>query len=133
MLKDKTTYIGNGRRKSSIARVRLIYGSGKFFINNIPGESYLQFNPTYIDMSKRSLISLGLEDSYDIYINSCGGGLTGQSGAISLGVARALCQVSPDNREILKSKGFLTRDSRTKERKMFGLHKARKAPQYSKR
>ena len=133
MAKETTTYIGTGRRKSSIARVRLIYGSGKFFINNIPGESYLQFNPKYIDTSKSSLVNLGLENDYDIYANSYGGGLTGQSDAISLGVARALCQISSDNRNILKPKGLLTRDARVKERKKFGLHKARKAPQYSKR
>jgi small subunit ribosomal protein S9 len=133
MVQEKTTYIGTGRRKSSIARVRLIYGSGKFFINNIPGESYLQFNPKYIDASKSSLVNLGLENNYDIYVNSYGGGLTGQSDAISLGVARALCQISTDNRKILKPNGLLTRDARIKERKKFGLHKARKAPQYSKR
>lgn len=133
MAKETTTYIGTGRRKSSTARVRLIYGSGKFFINNIPGESYLQFNPKYIDTSKSSLVNLGLETEYDIYANSYGGGLTGQSDAISLGVARALCQVSSDNRNILKPKGLLTRDARVKERKKFGLHKARKAPQFSKR
>jgi len=133
MVQEKTAYIGTGRRKSSIARVRLVYGSGKFFINNLPGESYLQFNPKYIDASKSSLVSLGLENDYDMYVNSYGGGLTGQSGAISLGVARALCKVSQDHRQVLKPKGLLTRDSRVKERKKFGLHKARKAPQYSKR
>nr|BCG67741.1 ribosomal protein S9 [Haptophyceae sp. NIES-3900] len=133
MLQEKITYIGTGRRKSSVARVRLIGGSGKFFINNVPGEAYLQFNPKYITASKSSLINLDLENDYDIYVNSFGGGLTGQSGAIGLGIARALCQVSADNRNILKPKGVLTRDARVKERKKFGLHKARKAPQYSKR
>jgi len=133
MSQERVTYIGTGRRKSSVARVRLIGGSGKFFINNVPGEAYLQFNPKYIDISKSSLIGLNLENNYDIYVNSFGGGLTGQSGAIGLGVARALCQASEDNRSILKSMGLLTRDARVKERKKFGLHKARKAPQYSKR
>jgi small subunit ribosomal protein S9 len=133
MSQEKITYFGTGRRKSSVARVRLIGGSGKFFINNVPGESYLQFNPKYIGTSKSSLITLDLENDYDIYVNSYGGGLTGQSGAIGLGVARALCQVSEDNRGILKPQGLLTRDARVKERKKFGLHKARKAPQYSKR
>jgi small subunit ribosomal protein S9 len=133
MSQEKITYFGTGRRKSSVARVRLIGGSGKFFINNVPGESSLQFNPKYIGTSKSSLITLDLENDYDIYVNSYGGGLTGQSGAIGLGVARALCQVSEDNRGILKPQGLLTRDARVKERKKFGLHKARKAPQYSKR
>jgi len=99
-LYNKTvTYSGTGRRKSAIARVRLIPGSGKLIING----------------------------------NTEGGGLTGQANAIRLGVARALCNINPDNREMLKSEGYLTRDARIKERRKYGLRKARKAPQYSKR
>ena len=79
------------------------------------------------------MIALGLENSYDIYVNTHGGGLRGQSDAIKLGVARALCYISNENRSQLKTEGFLVRDARIKERKKYGLRKARKAPQYSKR
>ena len=94
---------------------------------------YLQFNPTYLALAKAPLETLGLENEYDILVKVEGGGLTGQADSIRLGVARALCQLDPDNRKPLKTEGYLTRDPRAKERKKYGLRKARKAPQYSKR
>nr|AOM64658.1 ribosomal protein S9 [Riquetophycus sp.] len=135
ILSDKlnNTYLGTGRRKTSIARVRLIPGSGKLIINGFPGESYLQFSPNYLRISYEPLKTLGLSEEYDIYVRTEGGGLKGQADAIRLGIARALCRINPDNRTALKSEGFLTRDARVKERKKYGLRKARKAPQYSKR
>lgn len=126
-------YSGTGRRKSAVARVRLIPGSGKLIINGLPGESYLQFSPNYLRLSYAPLKILGLNNEYDIHVNTEGGGLTGQANAIRLGVARALCNINTENRHKLKSEGYLTRDSRIKERKKYGLRKARKAPQYSKR
>ena len=129
----KAVYAGTGRRKSSIARVRLIPGSGKLVINGLPGESYLQFSPNYIRITYGPLHTLGLNNEYDILVNAQGGGLTGQADAIRLGVARALCYINPDNRTALKAEGHLTRDARVKERRKYGLRKARKAPQFSKR
>nr|YP_009392953.1 ribosomal protein S9 [Caloglossa intermedia]ARW61515.1 ribosomal protein S9 [Caloglossa intermedia] len=133
IINKNTQYLGTGRRKKSIARVRLIPGSGKLIINGLPGESYLQFSPNYLRVSCAPLSLLGLEKEYDIHVKAEGGGLTGQTDAIKLGIARALCAVNPENRITLKSEGLLTRDSRVKERKKYGLRKARKAPQYSKR
>jgi small subunit ribosomal protein S9 len=130
---DRVMYWGTGRRKSSIARVRLVPGSGQLLINGKPGDLYLQFNPSYLSVAKAPLETLGLEAEYDILVNVRGGGLTGQADSIRLGVARALCQLDPENRKPLKVEGYLTRDPRAKERKKYGLHKARKAPQYSKR
>nr|YP_009774024.1 30S ribosomal protein S9 [Caulacanthus okamurae]QIZ74641.1 30S ribosomal protein S9 [Caulacanthus okamurae] len=131
--KTQIAYLGTGRRKTSIARVRLIPGSGQLIINGISGESYLQFSPNYLRISCEPLKTLGLSKEYDIYVRTEGGGLTGQADAIRLGIARALCSINPENRTTLKSEGFLTRDARVKERKKYGLRKARKAPQYSKR
>ncbi len=129
----RVMYWGTGRRKSAIARVRLVPGNGQLIINGKPGDLYLQFNPNYLAAAKAPLETLGLENEYDVLVNAHGGGLTGQSEAVKLGVARALCQLDPDNRKPLKIEGFLTRDPRAKERKKYGLRKARKAPQYSKR
>nr|YP_009394399.1 ribosomal protein S9 [Leptosiphonia brodiei]ARW62961.1 ribosomal protein S9 [Leptosiphonia brodiei] len=129
----KVIYSGTGRRKTSVARVNLIPGSGKLIINGLPGESYLQFSPNYLRISCSPLNLLGLNKEYDIYVKTQGGGLTGQADAIRLGLARALCNINSDNRVMLKSEGLLSRDSRSKERKKYGLRKARKAPQYSKR
>lgn len=129
----RVSYAGTGRRKTSIVRVRLVPGTGKLIINGKPGEEYLQFNPTYISLAKAPLETLGLEGEYDILANAKGGGLTGQADSIRMGVARALCQLDPDNRKPLKIEGYLTRDPRAKERRKYGLRKARKAPQYSKR
>lgn len=130
---DRVVYWGTGRRKSSVARVRLVPGNGKLTINGKPGELHLQFNPSYLAVTKAPLETLGLENDYDILVNVRGGGLTGHADAIRLGVARALCELDPDNRKPLKLEGYLTRDPRAKERRKYGLKKARKAPQYSKR
>lgn len=126
-------YCGTGRRKTAIARVIIKPGNGKLTINSINGEKYLQYNPNYLKESKHSLLILGLENDYDISANCYGGGLTGQAEAIKLGVARALCEMNAEYRAPLKSEGDLSRDARSKERKKYGLRKARKAPQYSKR
>lgn len=130
---DRVMYWGTGRRKSSVARVRLVPGNGQLIINGKPGDAYLQFNPDYLSAAKAPLETLGLESEYDILVNANGGGLTGQADSIRLGVARALCQLDPENRKPLKTEGYLTRDPRAKERKKYGLRKARKAPQFSKR
>jgi len=130
---NKVVYWGTGRRKTSVARVRLIPGNGKITINGRPGDHYLNFNPSYLAAVRSPLATLGLAESYDVLVNVYGGGLTGQSGAIKQGAARALCQLSLDNRKPLKIEGHLSRDPRAKERRKYGLKKARKAPQFSKR
>ncbi len=130
---NRVAYAGTGRRKNAVVRVRLVPGTGNITINGKPGDLYLQFNPTYLARVKAPLESLGLENDYDILANARGGGLTGQADSIRLGVARALCQLDPENRKPLKLEGYLTRDPRAKERRKYGLRKARKAPQYSKR
>jgi small subunit ribosomal protein S9 len=130
---QQAAYFGIGRRKSSVAKVILVPVTGSMVVNHKPGELYLQFNSQYINASKAPLIKLGLENTYDIYVNTHGGGLKGQADAIKLGVARALCYVSSDNRSSLNTAGYLTRDARCKERKKYGLRKARRAPQFSKR
>ena len=125
--------IGLGKRKQAIARVFLVPGNGNLIINKVPGEKYLQYNATYLKKIWSPIKQLNLDNQYDIIVLVNGGGLTGQTDAIRLGVARLLCQMNPENRSILKPFGFLTRDARIKERKKYGLRKARKAPQYSKR
>ncbi len=130
---NKVVYWGTGRRKAAIARVRLIPGNGAIVVNGKSGDIYFNRIANYIQSIKAPLESLGLENDYNILVNAHGGGLTGQADAVKLGVARALTQLSPENRQPLKAEGFLTRDPRAKERKKYGLHKARKAPQYSKR
>ena len=132
-LNKSAVYWGTGRRKTSVARVRLIPGTGKITINGRPGDHYLNFNPSYLAAVKAPLQTLGLVDSYDVLVNVYGGGLTGQSDAIKQGAARALCELSIDNRKPLKIEGHLSRDPRAKERRKYGLKKARKAPQFSKR
>jgi small subunit ribosomal protein S9 len=129
----RVMYWGTGRRKSAIARVRLVPGEGKIIINKRPGEDYLQGSAAYLSAAKAPLETLGLEGEYDILVNAHGGGLTGQAEAIRMGVARALCELDPENRKPLKVEGFLRRDPRAKERRKYGLKKARKAPQFSKR
>jgi small subunit ribosomal protein S9 len=131
--KNKVVYWGTGRRKSAIARVRLVPGTGAIKVNGRDGDNYFNYTSTYISNIKAPLETLGLEEKYDVLVTAHGGGLTGQSDAVKLGVARALCELDPDNRQPLKTEGYLTRDPRAKERKKYGLHKARKAPQYSKR
>lgn len=125
--------IGLGKRKQAVARVFLVPGEGNVIINKVPGEKYLQYNSTYLNTIWAPLKKLNLENQFDIVAIVKGGGLTGQSEAIQLGAARLLCKRDNTNRPILKSFGFLTRDARIKERKKYGLRKARKAPQYSKR
>lgn len=124
---------GTGRRKSSIARVRLMTGTGRMTINRLTGGKYIQNNESLIQIIKAPLTFLNLEKQIDLIINITGGGRVGQANAIQLGIARALCNFNLDYRTPLKRKGFLTRDARVKERKKYGLKKARKAPQYSKR
>ena len=126
-------YCGIGRRKMAVAKVCLIPGTGFMIINGKPANTYLNSNLEYIRLSKAPLKTLGLDHSYDVAVNTHGGGLRGQADAIKLAVARALCSMAIENRTELKAKGFLTRDARAKERKKYGLRKARKAPQYSKR
>lgn len=130
---SKAVYWGTGRRKSAIARVRLVPGNGELNINKTAGDLYLQYQDRLISRVKEPLAALGLEESYDILVNAHGGGVCGQADAIRLGVARALCEMDPENRSPLKTEGYLTRDPRSKERKKYGLRKARKAPQFSKR
>ena len=125
--------IGLGKRKQSIARVFLIPGEGNLIINKISGDKYLQYNDTYLNSVWLPLEKLNLEKQFNIVALVKGGGLTGQAQAIQLGVARLVCELDQENRKILKPFGVLTRDSRIKERKKYGLRKARKAPQYSKR
>ena len=129
----QVVYWGTGRRKTSVARVRVVPGSGNVTINGRPGDNYLNYNPVYLNAVRAPLETLGLAKDYDILVNVRGGGLTGQADAIKQGAARALCDLSPDNRKPLKSEGHLSRDPRAKERRKYGLKKARKAPQFSKR
>ena len=133
MSSNSVVYWGTGRRKTSVARVRLVPGNGTITINGRPGDNYLNYNPAYIAAVKAPLETLGLSTEYDVLVNVHGGGLTGQSGAIKQGAARALCELSTDNRKPLKTEGHLSRDPRAKERRKYGLKKARKAPQFSKR
>ena len=128
--KDK---VGIGKRKQSVARVFLVPGTGNIVINNIPGEKYLQYNLSYLNNIWAPLQILNLEKQFDIITIVRGGGITGQANSIQLGIARLLCKMVKQNRILLKPHGFLTRDARIKERKKYGLRKARKAPQYSKR
>ena len=125
--------IGLGKRKQAIARVFLVPGEGNLIVNKVSGEKYLQYNTTYLNKIWEPLKKLNLENLFNIIVLVKGGGLTGQTEAIQLGVARLICKMDPQNRSILKPFGLLTRDARIKERKKYGLRKARKAPQYSKR
>ena len=125
--------IGLGKRKQATARVFLVPGEGNLIINKVAGEKYLQYNTTYLDKVWDPLKKLNLENQFDIIVLVRGGGLTGQTSAIQLGVARLICKMDPQHRAILKPFGLLTRDARIKERKKYGLRKARKAPQFSKR
>ena len=132
-VKKKLQFWGTGRRKKAIARVRLIPGgNGTIVINDRAFEDYFpQGTLQYI--VKQPIALLGVESKYDIIVNVIGGGYTGQAGAIRLGVARALLEAEENSRSALKAAGFLTRDPRAKERKKYGLKKARRAPQFSKR
>ena len=127
------TDIGLGKRKQAVARVFLVPGDGNVTINKISGNQYLQYNDTYLSTVFAPLKAVKLDSQFDVVAFVKGGGLTGQAEAIQLGVARQLCKINQQHRISLKPYGFLTRDSRIKERKKYGLRKARKAPQYSKR
>ena len=133
MLESNFQKIGLGRRKQAVARVFLVPGDGNLIINKVSGEKYLQYNTTYLNKIWDPLKKLNLENQFNIIVLAKGGGLTGQADAIQLGVARSICQIDHQHRQILKPFGFLSRDARIKERKKYGLRKARKAPQYSKR
>jgi len=125
-------YQGTGRRKKSVARVMIVPGEGKVIINGRPIDEYFQTTSHKI-MVRQPLELTKMAGRFDIFANVKGGGISGQAGAIRLGLARALLNADPNLRPILKKAGFLTRDPRMKERKKYGLKKARKAPQYSKR
>jgi small subunit ribosomal protein S9 len=125
-------YIGTGRRKSSVARVRLVPGTGKITINDRDINEYIPFEALRV-VVRQPLVATETVGSYDVLVNVSGGGYTGQAGAIRHGVARALLQVDPEYRPTLKRAGLLTRDPRMKERKKYGLKGARRAPQFSKR
>ena len=126
------TFYGTGRRKSSVARVFISPGSGNITINKRTLDDY--FGPETLKVIvKQPLAAIGGEGKYDIVATVKGGGTTGQAGAIRHGLARALCEADPDYRPVLKKAGYLTRDSRMKERKKYGLKGARRAPQFSKR
>jgi small subunit ribosomal protein S9 len=123
---------GTGRRKEAIARVRIVPGTGQWQINGRTLQEYFP-NKVHQQIVSEPLVTLGAENEFDVIARISGGGVTGQAGALRLGVARALTLIDVENRPALKKAGFLTRDARVKERKKYGLKKARKAPQYSKR
>ncbi len=124
--------LGTGRRKEAIARVRVMPGTGQWLVNGRTMDAYFP-NKVHQQLISEPLVTLGAEGQFDIVASITGGGVTGQAGALRLGIARALILVDPSSRPALKRLGFLTRDARIKERKKAGLKKARKAPQYSKR
>ena len=121
-----------GRRKEAVVRVRLSAGTGNFTLNGRSLEDYFP-NKVHQQLIKEPFVTLEKNDQYDVVATLTGGGITGQAGALRLGIARVLIDLEPDDRPALKKAGFLTRDPRVKERKKYGLKKARKAPQYSKR
>ena len=127
-----TQYWGTGRRKTSIARVRLVPGNGKITINDKDIEEYFDYE-TLRTISREPLVITEQADKFDVLVNVEGGGFTGQAGAVRHGIARALLEADPELRPILKKAGHLTRDPRMKERKKYGLKKARRSPQFSKR
>ena len=132
-------YIGTGRRKNAVARVRLVPGTGKITVNGRDVNEYMPFETLVMDL-KQPLVATNNEKTFDITVTVKGGGFSGQTGAIRLGITRALLEFDKDNegkedsyRKTLKAAGFTTRDPRVKERKKYGLKKARRAPQFSKR
>ena len=128
----KTQYLGTGRRKSSVARVRLTTGKGTITINGRTFEDYIPSAAIRLDVLQPLELTESKE-KFDVEVNVCGGGISGQAGAIRLGITRALMEIDPDLRKVLKPAGLVTRDPRAKERKKYGLKKARRAPQFSKR
>ena len=132
MYETKSFYYGTGRRKNSVARVRLFNGTGKITINGRDIDNY--FGLETLKLIVRSpLVLLGLEGKYDVVVRVSGGGVSGQAGAIRHGITRALMEFDAELRPALKKAGFVTRDPRMKERKKYGLKAARRAPQFSKR
>ena len=121
-----------GRRKEAVVRVRLVPGTGKFDLDGRSLEAYFP-NKVHQQLVREPLVTADKAEIFDVFANLRGGGTTGQAGALRLAIARALCDNEPEDRPALKKAGFLTRDARVKERKKYGLKKARKAPQYSKR
>lgn len=128
----KVQYIGTGRRKKSVARVRLLPGDGKFIVNGRELEDYFGL-ATLILIAKQPLALTNTESQFDVMVNVEGGGYTGQAGAIRHGISRALVNADSELRGEIKKAGFLTRDPRMKERKKYGLRGARRSPQFSKR
>lgn len=128
----KTVFYGTGRRKCSIARVRLVSGTGKITINAKDIDEYLGLETLKV-IVRQPLVATDTLNKYDVICTVKGGGFTGQAGAIRHGISRALNEANKEYRPALKAKGFLTRDPRMKERKKYGLKKSRKAPQFSKR
>ena len=129
---EKKYYYGTGRRKNAVARVRLTEGKGKITVNGKDLDEYFGLETLKV-IVKQPLSVTNTESKYDVIATVKGGGYTGQAGAVRHGIARALNEANSEFRPILKSNGFLTRDPRMKERKKYGLKKARKAPQFSKR
>lgn len=139
MAKEERRFCGTGRRKSSVARVILTPGTGKITVNGRDVNEYMPFATLVMDL-KQPLVETGCEETFDVICNVNGGGFSGQTGAIRLGITRALLEYDKGNeekedsfRKKLKAKGFITRDPRSKERKKYGLKAARRAPQFSKR
>jgi small subunit ribosomal protein S9 len=132
MAKKLVQYLGTGRRKSSVARVYLRPGKGKITINDREFEDYIPSAAVRLDVLQPLELTENTE-KFDVLVNVYGGGITGQAGAIRLGITRALMEANPDYRAVLKPAGLVTRDPRAKERKKYGLKKARRAPQFSKR
>ena len=130
--KENVFFYGTGRRKSSVARVRLVEGNGKITINGKDIDEFFGLETLKV-IVRQPLTVTNTTSKYDVICTVKGGGFTGQAGAIRHGVARALNEANAEYRPVLKSNGFLTRDPRMKERKKYGLKKARKAPQFSKR
>ena len=124
--------MGTGRRKEAIARVRIAPGTGQWLVNDRPLEKFFP-NKVHQQLIREPFVTTEKVDQYDVIATLVGGGVTGQAGALRLGIARALINIEAEDRPALKKAGFLTRDPRVKERKKYGLKKARKAPQYSKR
>ena len=128
----KVQYMGTGRRKKSVARVRLVPGEGKVIVNKREIETYFGLETLRVIVNQ-PLVLTATKDKFDVLVNVYGGGLSGQAGAIRHGISRALLKADEELRGALKKEGFLTRDARMKERKKYGLKAARRAPQFSKR
>ena len=139
-MSNKQVWTATGRRKRSVARVKMVGGTGKITVNGVDVNEYMPYATLVLDL-KQPLVATDNENRFDIEVNVSGGGFSGQTGAIRLGITRALLKFDENTdqtredsyRKILKNGGFITRDSRIKERKKYGLRKARRAPQFSKR